>query len=88
MITYVSCLLRTTMHCDDGSRTFLGLSVFLQFKDGSSRQGRGSAKFRVPEMKWVGLRPSQLDDLDLPEEASKNKKKYLQGATNTAILAF
>ncbi|CAM9309407.1 unnamed protein product, partial [Ectocarpus sp. 13 AM-2016] len=46
-----------------------GLSVFLQFKEGSSRQGRGSAKFRVPEMKWVGLRPSQLDDLNLPEEA-------------------
>ncbi|CAM9263102.1 unnamed protein product [Ectocarpus sp. 4 AP-2014] len=24
-------------------------------------------------MKWVGLRPSQLDDLDLPDEASRNK---------------
>ncbi|CAN0320425.1 unnamed protein product, partial [Ectocarpus sp. 8 AP-2014] len=48
-----------------------GLSVFLQYKEGSSRQGRGSAKFRVPEMKWVGLRPSQLDDLDLPDEASQ-----------------
>ncbi|CAM9175225.1 unnamed protein product, partial [Hapterophycus canaliculatus] len=44
-----------------------GLGVFLQYKEGSSRQGKGSAKFKVPDMKWVGLRPSQLDGLDLPE---------------------
>lgn len=46
-----------------------GLSVLLQYKQGSSRQGKGSAKYRVPDMAWVGLRPSQLDDLDLPEQA-------------------
>lgn len=50
-----------------------GLSVFLQYKEGSSRQGKGSAKFKVPGMKWVGLRPSQLDDLDLPDQASKSR---------------
>lgn len=47
-----------------------GLSVFLQYKEGSSRQGKRSTKYKVPAMQWVGLRPSQLDDLDLPEEAS------------------
>lgn len=47
-----------------------GLSVFLQYQEGSSRLGKGSAKYRVPGMQWLGLRPSQLDDLDLPEKAS------------------
>ncbi|CAM9229292.1 unnamed protein product [Ectocarpus sp. 6 AP-2014] len=28
-------------------------------------------------MKWVGLRPSQLDDLDLPDEASRKNKKRI-----------
>ncbi|CAM9225290.1 unnamed protein product, partial [Scytosiphon promiscuus] len=37
-----------------------GLSVFLQYKEGSSRQGKGSANFKVPDMKWVGLRPQGL----------------------------
>eukprot|EP00752_Nemacystus_decipiens_P009762 g8718.t1 len=46
-----------------------GLSILLQYKEGSSRQGKGSAKYRVPGMSWVGLRPSQLDDLSLPEQA-------------------
>ncbi|CAM9782605.1 unnamed protein product, partial [Laminaria digitata] len=45
-----------------------GLSVFLLYKEGSSRQGRGSVKYAVPDMKWVGLRPSQLEDLDLPHQ--------------------
>lgn len=40
--------------------------MLLQYKLGSTRQGPGSAKYAVPDLKWVGLRPSQLDDLDLP----------------------
>lgn len=52
--------------------------MFLQYKEGSSRQGKGSGKFRVPDMKWVGLRPSQLDDLDLPEQASSGSPKETQ----------
>lgn len=44
--------------------------MFLQYQEGSSRLGKGSAKYRVPGMQWLGLRPSQLDDLDLPEKAS------------------
>lgn len=71
MIIYICLLPSRTLPHDNGSFTVLGLSVFLQYKEGSSRQGRGSAKFRVPEMKWVGLRPSQLDDLELPDEASR-----------------
>lgn len=54
-----------------------GLSVFLQYKGGSSRQGKGSAKYKVPDMQWVGLRPSQLDDLDLPEEASSAQEQVV-----------
>lgn len=50
-----------------------GLSVFLQYKEGSSRQGKGSAKYKVPDMRWVGLRPSQLNDLDLPEQVSSEQ---------------
>ncbi|CAN0051773.1 unnamed protein product, partial [Sphacelaria rigidula] len=45
-----------------------GLSVLLQYKLGSNRQGAGSAKYAVPALKWVGLRPSQLDHLDLPPQ--------------------
>lgn len=42
--------------------------MFLLYKEGSSRQGRGSVKYAVPGMKWVGLRPSQLEGLDLPHQ--------------------
>lgn len=59
--------------------------MFLQYKQGSSRQGKGSAKYRVPDMAWVGLRPSQLDDLNLPEQArlpqvstsSKSRRQFI-----------
>lgn len=45
-----------------------GLSVLLQYKEGSSRQGTSSGKYANPNMKWIGLRPSQLDSLDLPRK--------------------
>lgn len=47
------------------SRNNSGLSVLLQYKLGSTRQDSRSATYAVPDLRWLGLRPSQLDDLDL-----------------------
>ena len=63
-----------------------GLSVFLQYKEGSSRQGKGSAKYRVPDMAWVGLRPSQLEDLDLPEQARPLPKREPLSSRATQVV--
>lgn len=56
-------------------RAWAGLSVLLQYKLGSNRQGAGSAKYAVPALKWVGLRPSQLDHLDLPPQVRLRHEK-------------
>lgn len=64
-----------------------GLSVFLLYKEGSSRQGRGSLKYAVPGMKWVGLRPSQLEDLDLPHQVRLLKLfAYAQTSLEKTVL--
>lgn len=50
-----------------------GLSVLLQYKLGSDRQGTGSMKYAVPHLKWTGLRPGQLEELELPPQVRRGK---------------
>ncbi|CAM9913684.1 unnamed protein product, partial [Discosporangium mesarthrocarpum] len=51
-----------------------GLSLLLVYKLGSTRLGPAASKYAVPDLKWIGLRPSQLEDLDLPPEVFQELK--------------
>lgn len=45
-----------------------GISILLTYKIGSSRMPE-SKRFVVPALQWLGLRPSQLQRIDIPDEA-------------------
>ncbi|CAM9110904.1 unnamed protein product, partial [Phaeothamnion confervicola] len=48
-----------------------GLALFLTYRHGSANPaaGRMPGRYRVPTIKWIGVRPSQLGHLDLPAAA-------------------
>lgn len=47
-----------------------GLSLLLTYRNGGAQMATANAAMYKTDVKWLGLRPSQLDALDLPDEAS------------------
>jgi meiotic recombination protein SPO11 len=45
-----------------------GLKILSVYMSGSKNMSYDSASLTTPDIKWLGLRPSDLDKYDLPEQ--------------------
>ncbi|CAM9155687.1 unnamed protein product, partial [Choristocarpus tenellus] len=66
-----------------------GLALLLVYKLGSVRLGVDASKYAVPDLRWLGLRPSQLDDLQLTDEVFQDLKTVdLARANSLSTMSF
>jgi DNA topoisomerase VI subunit A len=69
-----------------------GLKILSVYMSGSKNMSYDSASLTTPDIKWIGLRPSDLDKYDLPEQCrldmTENDVSNILSACDILMLAL